>query len=102
MLELPEGDWFTVRTGVRNCRCDISSLVPFKDYRYRVRVENKYGVSDPSPYVQTYRHKLEPIPPKFYPYLDSSIDFRPETSPYFPKDYDVEKPRHDGYSQSPQ
>lgn len=102
MLELPEGDWATVRTGLRSCACDIRDLVPFKDYRYRVRVENKYGVSDPSPYVQTYRHKLEPTPPTFYPYLDNSIDFRPETSPYFPKDFDIEKPPHDGYSQAPQ
>lgn len=101
MLELPEGDWVTVHTGLRSCACDIRNLEPFKDYRYRVRVENKYGVSDPSPYVQTYRHKLEPTPPTFYPYLDSSIDFRPETSPYFPKDFDIEKPPHDGYSQAP-
>lgn len=102
MLELPEGDWFTVRTGIRSCACDVRNLIPFKDYRFRVRVENKYGVSDPSPYVQTYRHKLEPSAPVFYPYLDSSSDFRPDTSPYFPKDYDIEKPMHDGYSQAPQ
>lgn len=102
MLELPEGDWSTVRTGLRSCACDIRDLIPFKDYRFRVRVENKYGVSDPSPYVQTYRHKLEPTAPTVYPYLDPSIDFRPETSPYFPKDFDIEKPPHDGYSQAPQ
>lgn len=102
MLDLPEGDWRTVRTGVRSCACEIRNLIPFKDYRFRVRVENKYGVSDPSPYVQTYRHKLEPAQPNVYPYLDSAIDFRPETSPYFPKDFDIEKPPHDGYSQAPQ
>ncbi|XP_037043462.1 obscurin isoform X3 [Bradysia coprophila] len=102
MLDLPEGDWVTVRTGLRSCACDIRNLEPFKDYRFRVRVENKYGVSDPSPYVQTYRQKLEPTLPTVYPYLDSSIDFRPETSPYFPKDFDIEKPPHDGYSQAPQ
>lgn len=101
-LELPEGDWRTVRTGIRSCACDVRDLVPFKDYRYRIRVENKYGVSDPSPYVQTYRHKLEPEAPVFYPYLESSADFRPDTSPYFPKDYDIEKPLHDGYAQKPQ
>lgn len=98
---MPEGDWVTVRTGVRSCECDIRNLVPFKDYRFRIRVENKYGVSDPSPYAQTYRHKLEPDVPKVYPYLDPSIDFRPETSPYFPKDFDIEKPPHDGYAQAP-
>lgn len=35
------------------------------------------------------------------PYLSPGIDFRPETSPYFPKDFDVEKPPHDGYAQAP-
>lgn len=100
-LELPEGDWKTVRTGVRNCEADIHNLEPFKDYRYRIRVENKCGISDPSPYVQTYRHKLEPDSPKIYPYLDQSIDFHPDSSPYFPKDFDIEKPPHDGYSQAP-
>ena len=55
MLELPDGDWHTVRTGIRSCACDIRNLEPFRDYKFRVRVENSYGVSDPSPYVQTYR-----------------------------------------------
>ncbi|XP_036332219.1 obscurin [Rhagoletis pomonella] len=55
MMELPEGDWRTLHTGVRNCICDIKGLEPFREYRFRVRVKNKYGVSDPSPYVQTYR-----------------------------------------------
>lgn len=102
MLELPEGDWVTVRTGVRSCTCEVRNLVPFKDYRFRIRVENQYGVSDPSPYVQTYRHKLEPPAPHVYTYLDSNTDFRPDQSPYFPKDFDIERPPHDGYAQAPQ
>lgn len=102
MLELPEGDWKTVRTGVRSCTCEVRNLVPFKDYRFRIRVENQYGVSDPSPYVQTYRHKLEPPAPHVYTYLDSNTDFRPDQSPYFPKDFDIERPPHDGYAQAPQ
>lgn len=102
MLELPTGDWMTWRTGVRGCVCDIPSLVPNRDYRFRIRVENKYGVSDPSPYTQTYRQKLVPDAPKFFPYLDPGTDFRPETSPYFPKDFDIEKPPHDKYAQAPQ
>lgn len=101
MLELPEGDWITVRTGVRSCTCEVRNLVPFKDYRFRIRVENQYGVSDPSPYVQTYRHKLEPPAPHVYTYLDSNTDFRPDQSPYFPKDFDIERPPHDGYAQAP-
>ncbi|PNF42105.1 Obscurin [Cryptotermes secundus] len=101
MSEQPDGDWFTARTGIRSCACDIHNLEPFRDYKFRVRVENKYGVSDPSPFAVTFREKLEPDPPKFFPYLQPGIDFRPETSPYFPKDFDIEKPPHDGYAQAP-
>ncbi|XP_045524043.1 obscurin isoform X4 [Pieris brassicae] len=101
MCEVPDGDWFTARTGLRSCVCDIRNLEPFRDYKFRVRVENKYGVSDPSPYAITHRAKLEPDPPKFIPYLEPGIDFRPETSPYFPKDFDIERPPHDGYAQAP-
>lgn len=101
MLELPDGDWFTARSGIRGCVCDIRNLIPFRDYKFRIRVENKYGISEPSPYAQTYRAKLEPDPPKFYPYLPPGIDFRPETSPYFPKDFDIERPPHDNYAQAP-
>ncbi|XP_053986004.1 obscurin isoform X2 [Hylaeus volcanicus] len=101
MCELPDGDWFTVRSGIRSCVCDIRNLEPFRDYKFRIRVENKYGISDPSPFAQTYRAKLEPDPPKFFPYLPPGIDFRPETSPYFPKDFDIERPPHDNYAQAP-
>lgn len=101
MCELPDGDWFTARSGLRSCVCDIRNLEPFRDYKFRIRVENKYGISDPSPFAQTYRQKLLPDPPKFHPYLPPGIDFRPETSPYFPKDFDIERPPHDGYAQAP-
>nr|CAD7588172.1 unnamed protein product [Timema genevievae] len=101
MSEQPDGEWFTARTGIRSCACDISNLEPFRDYKFRIRVENKYGISDPSPFAITLRQKLEPDLPKFFPYLEPGIDFRPETSPYFPKDFDIEKPPHDGYAQAP-
>ncbi|XP_066256138.1 obscurin isoform X9 [Euwallacea similis] len=101
MCELPNGDWFTVRTGIRSCTCGVRNLEPFRDYKFRVRVENKYGVSDPSPFAVTHRQKLEPDLPKFKPYLPPEIDFRPETSPYFPKDFDIERPLHDGMAQAP-
>jgi hypothetical protein len=39
--------------------------------------------------------------PKFVPYLPPEIDFRPETSPYFPKDFDIERPPHDNMAQAP-
>ncbi|XP_020716206.1 obscurin isoform X3 [Ceratitis capitata] len=102
MMDLPNGNWRTVHKGVRNCACEIKKLEPFRDYRLRVRVENKYGVSDPSPYVQTYRQKIVPEEKKIYTYLAPGVDFRPETSPYFPKDFDIERPPHDGLAQAPQ
>ncbi|CAG9826984.1 unnamed protein product [Diabrotica balteata] len=55
MCELPSGDWFTVRSGIRSCTCGVRNLEPFRDYKFRVRVENKYGISDPSPYAITHR-----------------------------------------------
>lgn len=55
MCELPNGDWFTVRSGIRSCTCGVRNLEPFRDYKFRVRVENKYGISDPSPYAITHR-----------------------------------------------
>lgn len=48
-----------------------------------------------------FREKLEPDPPKFTPYLPPGTDFRPESSPYFPKDFDIERPPHDNYAQAP-
>lgn len=101
-LELPDGDWHPVQSGVRNTHAEIRNLEPFKDYKFRIRVENKFGISEPSPYAQTYRQKLEPDPPHFYPYLRPGCDFRPDISPYFPKDFDIEKPPLDGFAQAPQ
>ncbi|XP_060875327.1 obscurin isoform X5 [Metopolophium dirhodum] len=101
MEEQPKGEWTTVRAGIRGCACDIHSLIPFRDYKFRVRVENNYGISDPSPFVLTYREKLEPEPPKFTPYLPIGTDFKPESSPYFPRDFDIERPPHDNYAQAP-
>ncbi|XP_055536220.1 obscurin isoform X6 [Wyeomyia smithii] len=96
MMELPDGDWHTARSGIRSCSCEVRNLEPFRDYKFRIRVENKYGVSEPSPYVQSYRQKLEPMAPVFYPYLGPGRDFRPDTSPLYPRNFDVERAtRHD-------
>ncbi|XP_054088791.1 obscurin [Zeugodacus cucurbitae] len=102
IVDLPNGEWRTIHAGIRSCSCVVEGLEPFRDYRLRVRVENKYGVSDPSPYLQTYRQKIVPEEKKRYTYLAPGVDFRPETSPYFPKDFDIERPPHDGLAQAPQ
>lgn len=102
VMDMPEGDWRTIRTGIRGCALDIRDLDPQRDYRLRVRVENQFGVSDPSPYLQTHRKKLVPEAPKIYPYLPPGIDFRPDISPYFPKDFDIERPAHDKLAHAPQ
>ncbi|XP_058829179.1 obscurin isoform X2 [Topomyia yanbarensis] len=94
MMELPDGDWYTARSGIRSCSCEVRNLEPFREYKFRIRVENKYGVSEPSPYVQTYRQKLEPSAPVFYPYLGPGRDFRPDTSPLYPRNFDVERASH--------
>ncbi|CAG9132455.1 unnamed protein product [Plutella xylostella] len=91
MCELPDGDWFTARTGLRSCVCDIRNLEPFRDYKFRIRVENKFGVSDPSPYATTHRSKLQPPAPRFVPYLPPGTDFRPDSSARFPQDFDIER-----------
>ncbi|XP_035904935.1 obscurin isoform X5 [Anopheles stephensi] len=102
MIELPDGEWHTTRSGIRGCSCEVRNLEPFREYKFRIRVENLYGVSDPSPYVQTYRQKLEPEPPVFYPYLGPGRDFRPDTSSFYPRDFDVERPGHRHQAQAPE
>ncbi|XP_053676585.1 obscurin [Anopheles nili] len=102
MIELPDGEWHTTRSGIRGCSCEVRNLEPFREYKFRIRVENLYGVSDPSPYVQTYRQKLEPEPPVFYPYLGPGRDFRPDTSSHYPRDFDVERPGHRHQAQAPE
>ncbi|GAB6018704.1 hypothetical protein CHUAL_000380 [Chamberlinius hualienensis] len=101
MCEVPDGDWISTRSGIRGCCCEIRNLEPFRDYKFRVRVENKYGISDPSPFALTFRKRLEMSPPKQLPKLPPELDFRPETSPYFPRDYDIDRPLHDEYSHAP-
>lgn len=56
MEEQPKGEWSTVRAGIRGCACDVHNLIPFRDYKFRIRVENNFGISDPSPFVLTYRY----------------------------------------------
>ena len=53
-------DWKPYASKIRNNSCDIRNLEPRQDYNFRVRVENKYGLSSPSPHMTAYRSKLLP------------------------------------------
>lgn len=102
MLDMPDGDWYVVHSNIRGCTCEIRGLQPYHDYKFRIRSEDRYGVSEPSAYCQTYRQKLEPEPSRVFSYLGAGSDFRPSIPTFFPKNYDMEKPSHDGYQQPPQ
>ncbi|XP_040072551.1 obscurin isoform X2 [Ixodes scapularis] len=89
MAPLPDGNWAPYKSGTRDTQLDIRGLEPFKDYRFRVRVGNKYGLSDPSPYVTAHRSRLggpPPVPKEFKP-KDYELEHPPldkqGTAPYF-------------------
>lgn len=44
---------------------------------------------------------MEPEAPKWRPYLDPGTTFRPESSFYFPIDFDIDRPPHGQMSQAP-
>lgn len=48
-----------------------------------------------------FRAKLEPIIPKWQPYLDPGVKFDPKSSLYFPHDFDIERPPHGVMAQPP-
>ncbi|OTF75959.1 hypothetical protein BLA29_011435 [Euroglyphus maynei] len=54
-----DGIWTVCHGNIKDCKCDIISLEPFEDYEFRVRVENKFGLSDPSPSVTALRSQLK-------------------------------------------
>lgn len=63
--------------GVRDTLCDVRDLRPGYDYKFRIRVENKHGVSEPSPYTTAHRSKIyEP----------------PKPEDFLPKPYEIEHP----------
>lgn len=44
--------------GIKDSSCDVKDLLPGVDYLFRIRVENRYGVSEPSPFVSAHRSRL--------------------------------------------
>ena len=90
-----------VRSGIKGCCCDVRNLDPYRDYRFRIRVENQYGVSDPSPHNSTSRDKLHLEPIARQRFLEPGVTYNPDTSCYFPRDFDLDRPPHDGYTHAP-
>lgn len=46
-LETSTGIWTKVCAFVRGCKYEVMGLEPFKQYRFRIRAENQYGLSEP-------------------------------------------------------
>lgn len=63
--------------GVKDTLCDVRSLRPGTDYKFRIRVENKHGTSEPSPYTTAHRSKIYE---------------KPKVQEFLPKDYEIEHP----------
>ncbi|XP_035206378.1 obscurin-like isoform X2 [Stegodyphus dumicola] len=86
MCKIPEKEWSKYKSGIKDTSCDIRDLVPGADYMFRVRVENRYGISEPSPYVTAHRSRLyRPLSP---------ADFAP-------KDYELEHLKFAKYAAAP-
>ncbi|GFR06110.1 obscurin, partial [Trichonephila clavata] len=86
LCRTPDGQWSTYKSGIKDSSCDVRDLAPGVDYMFRVRVENRYGASEPSPYVTAHRSRL------YRPF--SPADFEP-------KDYDLEHLKLDKYAAAP-
>ncbi|XP_043203260.1 obscurin-like isoform X2 [Amphibalanus amphitrite] len=91
MAKMPEGGFAVVHTGVRGCSVEIKRLEPQCDYKFRVIVENKHGASEPSPHTVAHRVGLVPSPPPENPTLPDGDTFRADSSPLFPRGFDMEK-----------
>lgn len=45
--DVSRGDWITAVTSVTKTCCRVGKLVPGQEYIFRVRAENRFGVSEP-------------------------------------------------------
>eukprot|EP00094_Tigriopus_californicus_P003329 TCALIF_03202-PA protein Name:"Similar to unc-89 Muscle M-line assembly protein unc-89 (Caenorhabditis elegans)" AED:0.27 eAED:0.27 QI:0/0.83/0.76/0.92/0.91/0.88/25/216/2842 len=101
MAEYPEGDWVEVYEEVRGISCDINGLTPLRDYRFRVSVRNRFGLSDPSPYCVAHRTLLadDMIPKDLF--LEEGAKFDLSQSCRFPKGFDIYKEPYEGFTHAP-
>ena len=101
MAEYPDGDWVEVYEEVRGISCDVNGLTPLRDYRFRVSVRNRFGLSDPSPYVVAHRSQMAADVNEKDLYLPEGEKFDLARSSRFPKDFDLYKEPYEGYTHRP-
>merc|ERR1719244_817290 len=101
MAEYPDGDWEEVYEEVRGITCDINGLVPLRDYRFRVSVRNRFGLSDPGPYCVAHRSNFA-APNAFGDlFLKPGEPFDLMASTRYPKGFDIYKEPYEGYTHRP-
>ena len=101
MAEYPDGDWEEVYDEVRGITCDINGLVPLRDYRFRVSVRNRFGLSDPSPYCVAHRSNFAASTNADNMFLPPGAPFDLTASMRFPKGFDIYKEPYEGYTHRP-
>jgi len=101
MAEYPDGDWEEVYDEVRGITCDINGLVPLRDYRFRVSVRNRFGLSDPSPYAVAHRSNFSTTDGSGDLFLLPGQPFDLTASMRFPKGFDIYKEPYEGYTHRP-
>jgi len=101
MAEYPEGDWEEVYDEVRGITCDVNGLVPLRDYRFRVSVRNRFGLSDPSPYCVAHRSNFSASSSADDMFLAPGQPFDLTASMRFPKGFDIYKEPYEGYTHRP-
>lgn len=45
--DVNRGDWVTALSSVTKTSCRIGKLIPGEEYMFRVRAENRFGISEP-------------------------------------------------------
>ena len=101
MAEYPDGDWEEVYEEVRGITCDINNLTPLRDYRFRVSVRNRFGLSDPSPYNVAHRSNFAADFGPLDLFLKPGQPFDLASSTRFPKGFDIYKEPYEGYTHRP-
>jgi hypothetical protein len=46
--EFPDTNWVAISRGIPHTDFKVTGLNPKKDYSFRIRAENEYGLSDPT------------------------------------------------------